>query len=104
MANLTITVSIGRAVGDTPMPTKRWRQFARVVSKLVATNASDVWVHKAVSRNAYVGQPEDTRTWVFDLDSDKLTMLDDSLDVVRADYGQHSIARTAGTTRLIGIE
>jgi hypothetical protein len=86
------------------MTTKRWREFTRITGKLVKESASDVWVRKAVSRNDYVGQPEDSRTWVFDLDSNKLKALDTALKVLTIDFGQESIARTAGTTRLVGIE
>lgn len=104
--NKTITISIGRAVGQTPMSVKRWRQFIRITGKLVAEVAEpdSLWVRKAVSRNGYVGQPEDSRTWVFDMNENKLEALDNALKVLTIDFQQECIARTSGTTRLVGIE
>jgi hypothetical protein len=99
----TITVSIGRAVGNEPMDTRNWRKFVRVVNTLVADNATDVWVRSAKSFNTWVSIPEESRTWVFDLDSGKIEHLDTVIESIRLDFGQDAIARTSGTTRLVGI-
>lgn len=103
--NTTITISIGRAVGDTPMSTKNWRNFIRLVNTLVTDTATAdcQWVTNAKSHNAYNGIPEESRTWVFDTDTSKIEQLDTALNVLRIDFGQECIARTSGTTRLVGI-
>lgn len=103
--NKTITISIGRAVGTTPMNTKKWRNFIRLVNTLVADTVSpdSLWVNNAKSHNAWTDTPEESRTWVFDTDFSKIEQLDVALDVLRIDFGQEAIARTAGKTRLVGI-
>ena len=104
MANTTVTVSIGRAVKGTPMSRGNWIKFQSAVTKLVMANASDVWVRRSQSNGEWEDSPEQSRTWVFDLDSSKLELIDDSLNAIRIDFWQDAIARTAGTTRLIGLE
>ena len=103
--NKTITISIGRAVGTTPMNTKKWRNFIRLVNTLVADTVSpdSLWVNNAKSHNNWGTTPEESRTWVFDTDSHNIEQLDVALDVLRIDFGQEAIARTAGKTRLVGI-
>jgi len=99
----TITVSIGRALGNAPMNTRNWRKFIRLVNTLVAETATDTWVRNAKSHNSWVSTPEESRTWVFDLENDKLESVDNALNVIRIEFGQDAIARTSGTTRLVGI-
>lgn len=87
------------------MNTKKWRTFIRLVNTLVADTVSpdSLWVNNAKSHNTWVTTPEESRTWVFDTDSSKIEQLDVALDVLRIDFGQEAIARTAGKTRLVGI-
>jgi len=87
------------------MNTKRWRNFIRLVNTLVADTVTKdcLWVHNAKSNNDWQGNPEESRTWVFDTDSGNIEQLDVALDVLRVDFGQEAIARTSGKTRLIGI-
>ena len=102
----TITISIGRAVGTTPMSTKEWRKFIRLVNTLVSSTVTTdcLWVHNAKSHNAYNGDPEETRTWVFDTDLNNLERIDAELLTLTEDFVQDCIARTVGKTRLVGIE
>ena len=104
--NKTITISIGRAVGTTPMSTRTWRNFIRLVNNLVAdtVNPDSLWVHNAKSNNDWQGNPEESRTWVFDTDSSKIEQIDVALKILTIDFGQEAIARTSGKTRLVGIE
>jgi hypothetical protein len=106
VVNKTITISIGRAIGTTPMSTKEWRRFIRLVNVIVKdTVAKDcLWVHNAKSHNAYNGNPEETRTWVFDTDLSNLERIDAELLTLTDDFVQDCIARTVGKTRLVGIE
>ena len=102
--NKTITISIGRAVGTTPMNTRTWRNFIRLVNNLVAdtVNPDSLWVHNAKSNNDWQGNPEESRTWVFDTDSSKIEQIDVALKILTIDFKQEAIARTSGKTRLVG--
>lgn len=102
----TITISIGRAIGDVPMSTKQWRNFIRLVNTLVSDTVTPkcLWVHNAKSNNDWQGNPEESRTWVFDTDPSNIERIDNALKILTIDFSQDAIARTAGKTRLVGIE
>ena len=105
MANTTVTISIGRVIGNKPMSDKQWRKFIHLVGEVVKATADkdSLWVNSAKSRNDWEGTPEESRTWVFDTELGNLERIDNALAVLRIDFRQEAIARTSGQTRLIGI-
>lgn len=98
----TVTVSIGRNVGDQPMNDTDWQNFISAVGASVKRDAKAVYVDAAASRGEWEGIGEDSRTWVADIDEWDLGALRGSLKEWARIFRQDAIALTVGQTELVG--
>lgn len=102
----TVTVSIGRNVGDRAMPEQRWEHFREDVDGYVDVYATDVHVRDAAGIGRWVSDAgdvivEDSRTWVADVRADEVAAMSSRLAFVAWEYGQEAIALTVGETTLV---
>ena len=100
MITATVTVSIGRNVGNVPMPGPEWRRFRRTVSDALANGT--VFVKDARTVGEWDGIAEESRTWVASVDSEVVPSLVEFLGGLAREYSQDDIAVTVGETVLAG--
>lgn len=99
-----VTVSIGRCVGDVPMPDGRWSAFQDAVRFALSGCESTVFVDGASSVGRWCDEAtgsevsEDSATWVAECGRPEL--LAELLAVLAGQYGQDAIALTVGETTL----
>ena len=101
----TVTVSIGRNVGNVPLSAGQWDRFRAAVAEGVNFHTSDRYVEDALSFGAWEGVEEESRTWVALLaaDYDRVPELTRYLAAIARAYGQDAIAVTTGVTVLAGL-
>ena len=98
----TITISIGRNVGGTPMSSVEWASFQRGVTTVIKPVASEVYFYGTGS-GTWDGSGEESATWVFaasawDVEAWHFTA---SLRLLATMFGQEAIALTIGQTEMI---
>lgn len=99
----TVTVSIGRNVGDEPMSAEEWASFALYIGGTIRREASAVYVDSAESRGEWNGVAEDSRTWVAECATfDAVNAIAGNVQRACARYRQDAIAVTVAGTFLIG--
>lgn len=101
MGEVTVTISIGRNVGDQPMPASEWRKFRAHVRDSLALCGGCVHVDAAHSVGEWDGKPEDSATWVAAIPADTVEELRVDLRLFCAIYDQDAIALTIGDTDLV---
>jgi hypothetical protein len=99
----TVTVSIGRNVGDEPLSPDRWLAFKYAVRSGLGEDAT-VYVDGAASIGQWQGVSEESATWVADIEETRAALLSRHLAKVALEYGQDAIALTLGETRLVTAE
>ena len=98
----TITVTIGRNVGDVPMTEERWEDFTTKVDRAVAEACDDIWQRAVVHAGNWKGNPELACTWVADpWHDDTIGPLRLALRVLAGEFDQDAIALTIGRTELV---
>lgn len=97
----TVTVSIGRNVGDEPMSTNVWRDFARATESAIDFVKTEYYVRNANGAGGWQDNPEDSKTWVFSMDTTKLSILEWRMSDLCDLFKQDAIAVTYGTTDLV---
>lgn len=101
----TVTVSIGRNVGSTPLRQHEWDAFTSDVHGTLANYCDTFYVTAAESVGYWDGIAEDSRTWVAETDSPEAPdALVRTLAIVARLYRQDAIAVTTGTTVLAGLQ
>jgi hypothetical protein len=100
----SITVTIGRNVGDTPMPTTDWRAYLRSVHKALTDATEELWVDAD-----YVGRwgdvPEQAHVDVGPLvDHDRLPALRSALSAAATRYHQDAVGLSVGTAELVASD
>jgi hypothetical protein len=98
---VTVTVSIGRNVGDQPMPENRWQDFRDGISGYLARFADVVYVDAAHSVGEWDGILEDSATYVAAVPAANVNGLRACLVLDCWQYGQDAIALTIGETELV---
>lgn len=108
MNTYTVTVSIGRNVGDVPMPIHRWRQFQMDTHGVIADSVFEKqieFIERHVGEGSWDGVTEDSVKITFGL---KSALTEEALDSLRHTltglarfYDQDAIALTIGQSELI---
>ncbi len=96
----TITVTIGRNVGEVPLYPRAWRDFTDALDRLVGERAEQVFV-QAQGCGAWAGVGEDNYTIVASIGAASLRTLPAALARLAHEYLQDAIALTVGTTALV---
>lgn len=97
----TIVVSIGRNVGDEPMDAEQWLRFRGHIVDAVQEREFDI-VFEGEGTGTYEGQREPSFTLVATGRPTKVAGLYYALDDLAREFGQDSIALTAGNTSFPG--
>lgn len=98
---VTVTISIGRNIGDEPMGDYQWEEYRNAISGYLARFADTVYVDGAHSRGEWDGIPEDSATWVAAVPVGNVNGLRASLVLDCWTYDQDAIALTIGETELV---
>lgn len=98
----TVTVTIGRNVGDTPMSPERWATFKNQVAWDVNISSRVVHVKRAASVGQWNGVSEDSATWVCECNDAGIAELVDRMARRAYAFEQDAIAVTVGETTLVG--
>jgi len=100
----TVTVTIGRNIGDSPMSPDTWNQFSYETLQAVETYTSALWVN-APSRSVWQGVPEDARAFYGPLRDgsgpSELRRLRARLANLATQYGQAAIGLSVGESELV---
>jgi hypothetical protein len=102
MSQNTITVSIGRNVGDEPMAAHKWSAFRAAVRNTILDNMGEIFVDGATSRGAWEGVSETSATWVAAIEPWQVPYLEVEFSRFCRDFSQDAIALTVGDTIMIG--
>lgn len=100
----TITVTIGRNIGETPMEQDSWNGFISTTRKAVEGVTPEFWT-QAPYKGAWDGLSEDS--FVFygplsdDVDDSRLARLRANLATVATYYGQAAIGLSIGESELV---
>lgn len=96
----TITVSVGRNVGNVPMSDQAWQDFRAEVRR--ALSMGTIHVDDARSIGEWLGVSEESSTFVADdFTPGAAEMVTDALAIIGGRYGQDAVAVTVGETRLV---
>lgn len=99
---VTVTLSIGRNVGDTPMDDERWDAFRDGVRTLLLDVVDGtLHVNAARSEGQWLGVFEESSTFVAEVPQSLLTVLRLGVANLRNWYEQDAIAVTLGKTELV---
>lgn len=98
----TVTISIGRNVGEAPMSAREWRKFRGRIGRLVEDVAEEVYVTDAKCVGSWEGIPEESRTWVALIGKHSEVYVLDIVTILAGMFGQDVIAVTFGETHLVG--
>ncbi len=96
----TITVTIGRNVGEVPLILATWRDFTNSLDRLIEERAEQVFV-QAERRGTWDGVGEDNYTVVAACCTASLRTLPAALARLAHEYLQDAIALTIGETTLV---
>tara|TARA_R110002096_G_scaffold268578_1_gene462454 strand:- start:105 stop:458 length:354 start_codon:yes stop_codon:yes gene_type:complete len=94
----THTITIGRNVGDTPLPEHKWKGFQSAISTFIKNHNSEIFVNSK-GFGKWENCEEENFTWVF---STKEFLETDHLKELARLFKQDAIALTSGVTQLIG--
>ena len=98
----TVTISIGRNVGDEPMSDGEWVAFCSDIWQALYDADATVYVDEAKSVGEWDGIREESRTWVASVDDSVIDWIRISLAEFCRTYRQDAIALTVGVTELVG--
>lgn len=97
----TVTVTIGRNVGDAPLPPEAWNAYVSDTRQAVEAATSELWAH-APYRGEWEGVAEDAFIYFGALAGpDSLGALRQRLATLATFYGQDAIGLAAGTGELV---
>lgn len=96
----TLTVTIGRNVGDQPMPHDQWESFRRSVRRTLETAGGEVWAD-ARYRGQWEGIHEDAAIVHALVDDEAVDPVRITLAELAALYGQEAIGLAVGTGELV---
>ena len=99
----TATVTIGRNIGDDPMPSHRWTVFSAKVARIVSTRGLQVYTWAAQGQGTFTSASgriirEESITYVYELEEAAVKATVSLLHDLALEYGQESIALVLGTT------
>ena len=99
----TATVTIGRNIGDEPMPSHRWTAFSAKVGRIVSTRGLQVYTWAAQGQGTFTSASgkiirEESITYVYELEEGAVKVTVSLLHDLALEYGQESIALVLGTT------
>lgn len=101
----TITVTIGRNVGQDPLPQDRWNEFIADTRAAVESAVSDIWVATPY-RGSWDGVPEDAFVFYGPVvgtlaNTPQERALKQRLSVLAGYYGQQAIGVSVGFSELV---
>ena len=99
----TITVTIGRNVGEEPLPQDRWNEFIADTRAAVDSTVSDIWVATPY-RGSWDGVPEDAFVFYGPVEAEHIPwerLLKQRLSVLAGYYGQQAIGVSVGFSELV---
>lgn len=97
---VTVTVSLGRNIGNNPMTSAQWQRFTRL-AKLAVAQHSLATHYVGVGSGIYDGMREESLTVVATVRVQRLKSLRDALRTLAVRFSQDSIALTVGTTEFL---
>lgn len=97
----TVTISIGRNVGDQPMSADKWRRFRADIGRRLRAAGANVFVDTAVSTGTWDGVREQSATWVASVEANRLETIRVGLERACRLFQQDAIALTIGQTELL---
>ena len=104
MDNVTVTISIGRGIGDSPMSARKWREFRADVRGALHSAGGTLYVDSAKSIGEWEGVREESATFVAgDIPADNVPALMDHMREFCERYDQDAIAFTVGETYLVRV-
>lgn len=95
----TATVTIGRNVGEQPLPDDDWQAFKDATRRVL--DGSDIWTD-ADYIGAWEGVTEDAHVYVAGLPDGNHDDIRKALVSLAAQYHQDAIGLTIGTAQLVG--
>ena len=98
----TVTVTIGRNVGDEPLPAAAWNDYTADTRRAVEAVTVDLWA-VAPYRGSWEGQPEDAVILygsLIDVDG-VVEALRQRLATLATYYGQQAIGLSVGSSELV---
>jgi hypothetical protein len=96
----TVTVTIGRNVGDVPMPADAWRSFHAAVRQTLETADANVWAD-ASYRGQWDGVYEDAALLHASVEDYAVGPIRETLARLAGAYGQDAIGLAVGTAELV---
>ena len=97
----TITITIGRNVGDVPLDDHRWAGFRNDIQTVLSNHYAEVYVNAAAGRGTWEGVEEENATWVASVDTAFIPGVRARLKYMADLYKQDAIALTVGDTALV---
>ena len=95
----TITVTIGRNIGSSPMDSKKWWNFQH--STLKICEIGKVYFAGSSDNGKWEGITEDNFNVVFSVVAGNIPQVKDELTKLKVEYEQDAIALTTGVTVLL---
>lgn len=101
----TYTVTVGRDIGDSPMPSEKWDTLILTIVKELTHVTYGAWVEVHTGTGQYDGTTEESAmvTLLTEeyLSAGALTYIREFLKNLAGEYGQECIALTVGSSELI---
>lgn len=96
-----VTVTIGRNVGDVPLPAERWNEFVSRTRAVVEQSTDDLWA-VAPYRGSWDGVSEDAVLFYGSVGSDEVTTsLREALRNLASYYDQEAVGLAIGDSELV---
>lgn len=96
----TVTITIGRNVGNIPLDSRSWERFRQSVSDALTAGSAETWA-QATYVGAWEGVSEDAAIWLAAVPADRLGALRAALGALASLYRQDAIGLTVGTGELV---